>query len=112
MPYYLYQVSYKDEQFKAMIQTPQDRSLQASKLIEAHGGKLHQFFFAFGDYDVVAISEFPDNETATAAALAVASTGAFSKFKTTVLIGPEEAQRAMSKAGSVTSGYQTPSEVG
>ena len=111
MPCYMYQASYKAEQYKAMIEKPQDRAVQASKAIEAHGGKLREFFFAFGEFDVVAISEFPDNESATAAALAVASTGAFSNFTTTVLISSEEAQGAMKKAGSVQSGYQTPSSV-
>lgn len=111
MPCYMYQASYKAEQYKAMIEKPQDRSVQASKVIEAYGGTLHQFFFAFGEFDVVAISEFPDNESATAAALAVASTGAFSNFTTTVLITPDEAMRAMTKAGSVQSGYQVPSSM-
>ena len=112
MPFYMFQVSYKDDQYKALVETPQDRAAQASKVIEAHGGKLHHFFFAFGDYDIVALSEFPDNESATAAVLAVVSTGAFSSFKTTVLISTDEAQRAMKKAGSVQSGYQPPSGVG
>jgi len=108
MPCYLLQASYKDEQYKALTTTPQDRSVQASAVIEAHGGKLREFFFAFGDYDIVAITEFPDNESATAAVLTVVSTGAFSKFKTTVLISADEAKRAMKKAGSVKSGYKTP----
>lgn len=112
MPYYLYQVSYKEEQYKALIAHPQDRSAQARKVIEAHGGTLHHFFFAFGEYDIVALSEFPDNESATAAALTVASTGAFSKFKTTVLLSSGEAEAAMRKAGSIQSGYTVPTQAG
>lgn len=108
MPYYMLQASYKDEQIKALTQNPQDRSVQASALIEAHGGKLREFFFAFGDYDVVAISEFPDNESAAAAALTVASSGAFSDIKTTALLSADEAKRAMKKAGSTKSGFKTP----
>jgi uncharacterized protein with GYD domain len=108
MPYYMLQASYKDEQIKALTQTPQDRSVQASAVIEAHGGKLREFYFAFGDYDIVAISEFPDNESATAAVLTVVSTGGFSAFKTTVLISADEAKRAMKNAGSTKSGYKAP----
>ncbi len=108
MPYYLFQVSYKPEQLKALIEHPQDRSVAARKSIEAHGGKLHEFFYAFGEYDAVVTCEFPNNESAAASVLAIASTGGFSKFQTTVLMTMDEALKAMDKAGSVKSGYKPP----
>lgn len=111
MPFYMLQVSYDAKQYKAMIDHPQDRTTQARKIVESFGGKLHNFFFAFGDYDLVAITEFPDNVSSSAAALALGSTGAFSRFKTTVLVTAAEAQKAMKKAGSTKSGYKIPSKV-
>ena len=108
MSFYMFQFSYKDTALKVLVDHPQDRSEAAARVIEAHGGKLHSFFFAFGDYDGVAISEFPDNESVTAAVLTVAASGAVASIKTTVLITPEEAVGAMRRAGSVESGYAAP----
>ena len=62
--------------------------------------------FAFGDYDVVAIGEFPDNVSMAALSMAVTATGAFSAFKTTVLIPMNEAVEAMRKAGTLS--YRAP----
>lgn len=39
------------------------------------GGKLVEIYWTLGPYDLVAISEFPDDETATAAALQLAAAG-------------------------------------
>lgn len=50
---------YKHPAIKAMVDTPQDRPAELRKAIEAFGGRLHQFFFAFGEYDGVSIVEFP-----------------------------------------------------
>jgi len=39
------------------------------------GGTLTDIYWTLGPYDIVAISEFPDDETATAAALQLAAAG-------------------------------------
>ena len=108
MAFYLFQASYQQDQIKAMIGNPQDRSEQARKLIEGLGGKLHQFFFSFGNYDIVAIIELPDNVTMAAGSMAVAAVGTAARIKTTPLLTMEEAMQAMKKAGSAT-GYKPPS---
>lgn len=108
MPFYLYQAAYKDPQIKALVETPQNREAIAREGIESFGGKLHQFFFAFGEWDVIGIMEFPDNETAAAAVLKVTSTGVHARSKTTVLITPAEAERAMRKAKETKTNYRPP----
>ena len=108
MAYYLLQFKYNDVSFKAMVEKPQDRHAEAAKLVEGFGGKLHQFFFAFGEYDGVAITEFADEESVTACLMTIAASGGFDGLKTTVLIPSEEAQRAMSKAQSLRSIYTAP----
>ncbi len=108
MSFYMFQWRYKEAALKAMVRHPQDRSEAARKAIEAYGGKLHHFFFSFGEYDGVAISEFPDTESATASALTIGAGGAASAIKTTVLISTKEAMGAMEKAGTVQSGYAPP----
>ena len=64
------------------------------------------FYLAFGDYDVVAVCEFPDNASAAAFSLAAASGGSVKAFKTTPLLTPNEGIDAMKKAGG--SGYKPP----
>ena len=108
MAFYLYQASYQQDQIKAMIGNPQDRSEAARKLIEGLGGKLHQMFFSFGNYDIVAIIEVPDNVSMAAGSMAVSGAGTAARTKTTPLLTMEEAMEAMKKAGVVT-GYKPPS---
>jgi uncharacterized protein with GYD domain len=108
MAFYLLQISYKEDQVRALVANPQDRSEEAAKLIEGLGGKLHQFFFAFGDYDVACIVEVPDNAAMVAGSMAVAAAGTTSAFKTTPLLTMDEAVAAMKKAGELT-GYKAPS---
>ena len=62
MAFYLYQASYTADAVKALISEPQVREAAAGKMIEAIGGKLHHFFFAFGTSDIVAIIEVPDEK--------------------------------------------------
>ena len=101
MPFYLLQVAYTPESFKAMIANPSDRKAAADKVAEAVGGKVHQFFFAFGKYDAVVIIEAPDDVAAAGAAMAVAASGGFSAGETTKLLTTEEAMAAMKVGAKV-----------
>ncbi len=101
MAFYLIQVVYKDTAAKSLISHPQTREDAISKTCKSLGGKLHSFFFAFGDYDVVAIAELPDNAAAAAFALGIASKGAAAKFHTTVLLTAAEGMAAMRKAQQI-----------
>jgi uncharacterized protein with GYD domain len=73
------------------------RRASAAKMIESVGGKLEAFYFAFGDVDVYAIIDLPDNVAAAAVALAINKTGVLAG-KTIVLIPPEDMDRAAKKA--------------
>ena len=49
---------------------------QATKqLVESKGGKIETILWTVGPYDIVAVTDFPDDETGTAVALQLASTG-------------------------------------
>jgi uncharacterized protein with GYD domain len=67
------------------------------------GGKLESCYFSFGDYDIVAVIEAPDNVSMTAASLAVAASGIVS-MKTIVLLSPKE----MDEAATKVPGYKPP----
>ena len=101
MPHYLVQASYSTETWAQMAKEPDDRETEVRALVEGVGGKLEAFYFAFGEVDVYAIAELPDNVTAGAIAIAVTSTGAMRSFSTVPLVTPAEAMQAMAKAGKV-----------
>ena len=106
MPFYMTQASYTPEAWKAQAANPQDRAAVMGKMIEAAGGKMLHFFFAFGEYDGVIISEAPDNTAYSSVALAAAAGGGLSKLKTTVLMTTEEGLAALRRVGEVA--YRPP----
>ena len=104
MPIFLHQVSYTSEAWRVLTAQPQDRIDAVRAPIEKLGGKLLHGWFAFGDYDVVAITEMPDNVSAAAIAIAFAAGGACKSVQTTPLLTQQEALAALRKAGE--SGYR------
>jgi uncharacterized protein with GYD domain len=104
MAAYMVQVSYTAEAMAALVANPQDRTKPVAAVIKTLGGKMNNFWFAFGDYDVVGIMEMPDNVSAAAFALAVSAGGSCRAVKTTPLLTISEAMAAMKKAGG--SGYR------
>ena len=60
-------------------------------------GELETLYFAFGDTDVYAVAEFPDNVSAAAVSLAANAAGMI-HVKATVLITPEEMDQAAQKS--------------
>jgi uncharacterized protein with GYD domain len=106
MALYLTRFSYTPETWARLMKNPEDRRVAASKYIEAVGGKLHGFWYAFGEYDGYNLWEAPDNVSMAAVALAIGSGGALSKIETTVLLTIEETIDALGRAESVA--YRAP----
>jgi uncharacterized protein with GYD domain len=100
MPYYCHHVSYTSEAWARLIASPQDRLEAIRKPIERLGGRVHTSYYAFGDFDVIAITEFPDNISAAAIAMAFAAGGSLNRLQTTPLLTNAEALDAMKKAGN------------
>lgn len=53
------------------------RSENVKATIESLGGKLIAAYYCLGEYDVVAIHEFPDNKSAMKASVLTSSLGAY-----------------------------------
>ena len=106
MPMYLSTFSYTPETWARMIQNPEDRRKAGSSYVESVGGKLHGFWYAFGEHDAFALWEAPDNVSMAAVALAITGGGALSAHQVTVLLTVEEAMDSMRKAGGVQ--YRAP----
>ncbi len=100
MPKFLSMGSYTVEGIKGVMKeggTGRRKAVQAA--IEAMGGTMEADYFAFGESDVVVISDVPDNVTAAALAIGIGSTGTVS-LKTTVLLTAEELDQATEKTVS------------
>ena len=82
------------------------RSAQSGAHIESVGGKLHGFWYSFGEHDGWNLWEAPDNISMAAVALAIGAGGALSSIETTVLLSVEELTDALAKAKSVR--YRAP----
>ena len=106
MPHYLIQWRFSTDNVKSLVQNPDSRVETVRGGMEGFGGKLHQFFFAFGDYDGALIAEFPDNESCAAFLMMVGSKGGAAAFKTTPLFTPEEGKRAFEQAGRTQTSYR------
>jgi uncharacterized protein with GYD domain len=104
MPFFCHQVSYTKEAWARLMENPQDRLEAVRAPIEKLGGKLHTSFFAFGAFDVIAITDMPDNISAAALAIAFAAGGAVQSIQTTPLMTAAQAVEALRKAG--TCGYK------
>ncbi len=104
MPHYLTQVAYSREGWQALLAQPQDRIEAVRPAVEKLGGKIKSAWFAFGEYDIIVITEMPDNASAAGIAMAFAGGGACKSVQTTPLMSTEEALQALKKANE--SGYR------
>jgi len=65
------------------------------------GGKLESFYFAFGDTDVYAVFDAPDNVSAAVVSLMVTAAGG-ANVSITVLLTPEEIDAVAKKTVAYT----------
>jgi len=91
MPYYLMRFSYTPEAWARLIKKPEDRREVARAIVEKLGGKLHGFWYAFGEHDGLVLIEAPNNVSAAAFSVGIAAGGSLSSAETTVLLTVEEA---------------------
>ena len=106
MPLYLTRFGYTPETWARLVGNPEDRRNAAQQYIESVGGKLHGFWYAFGEHDGYSLWEAPDNVSMAAVAVAISAGGALSSFETTVLLTVDETLDALRKAEQI--GYRPP----
>ena len=104
MPNFLHQIAYAQEGWQALLSRPENRIEAVRPSVERLGGKIKEAWFAFGEYDVIVLTEMPDNVSAAAISIAFAGGGACKSVQTTPLLTAEEAVQAMKKASE--SGYR------
>jgi uncharacterized protein with GYD domain len=106
MPLYLTKFSYTPETWARLIENPEDRRPAAQAYVESVGGKLHGFWYAFGEHDGYTLWEAPDNASMATVALALSAGGAISSLETTVLLTVDETLDALRGVEQV--GYRAP----
>lgn len=104
---YLIQAGYSAEGIKGVIKdggTGRRTAIEAAA--KGLGARVEALYFGFGEGDIYAIIDAPDNVSVASFALAVGTSGALSSYKTTVLLTPEEIDQAAKKAAGAS--YRPP----
>jgi uncharacterized protein with GYD domain len=83
MPTYVTLANFTDQGIRNFSDTTK-RAKAFRELVDGMGGEVKHLVWTMGIYDVIAIAELPDDETATAAALKISSQG---NVRTTTLRG-------------------------
>jgi uncharacterized protein with GYD domain len=90
MPHYIVLCKWTDQGIRNIKDSPK-RAAAARAVIEKLGGKWLGFYYTFGEYDMVLVSEGLNDENVMTAALAIGSQGS---VRTTVLKAFTEAEAA------------------
>jgi uncharacterized protein with GYD domain len=95
MPTYVVLLNWTDQGIRNVKDSP-ERAQAAAALAEQMGARFKETYWTLGQYDVVAVIEAPDDETATAFALASSGQG---NIRTTTLraFDQEEFQQILDK---------------
>ncbi len=103
---YLAKFTHTPEVWARMLAHPEDRRQTLGPLLESVGGKLHGYWYAWGDADGYILLEAPGDVAAASIAIRAASTGAFASMSTTKLLTVEEALEALGLGGDLS--YRAP----
>jgi uncharacterized protein with GYD domain len=88
MSMYLARFTLTPATWARLLEKPEDRRQALEPVFAAVGGKLHGFWYAFGDADGYVLGEFPDDVVAASTLTKVAASGAFASVSTTKLDRP------------------------
>jgi uncharacterized protein with GYD domain len=95
MPKFLISANYTAEGMAGVRSAgAKSRVDSVSTMLDAIGGHLESMHFAFGDTDVFAIVDVPDDEAAAAVAIAINSSGAVTT-RTTKLLTVDQIDEAL-----------------
>ena len=90
MALYMYQASYTAKSMAAQLNEPRDPMEAIRSTLGDLGAGILVAGFPFGEYDVLAVYEAPDDVTAASVAMAVAAEGEVKSAKTTRLLSGQE----------------------
>ena len=102
MPKYLGKVQFTPEGLKGLRKSGAASRVELGHTIAAGlGGTLEAYYFAFGEHDVYAILDLPDDEAAAALSIAINEAGA-SKATVAKLLTAEQVDEAFKRSVAYT----------
>ena len=107
MPLFIMQGRFTQDALKGMLAKPEDRAEQVSQLAAKLGGKLVAYYFTFGEYDFLVVTDGPTIEGAAIAAIVAAAGGGVTDVKTTVAMTSAEMKDAFAKAGPIAGSFRS-----
>jgi uncharacterized protein with GYD domain len=110
MPLFITQGRFTQDAMKGMIARPEDRAEEVRKLYAKMGGKLLAYYFTFGEYDFLAVSEGPIEDVATCA-IVVDAGGGITGLKTTLAMTSADMKNAFAKAGPIAASFRSAGKV-
>jgi uncharacterized protein with GYD domain len=97
MAMYLAKFTHTHQAWVGLLANPEDRRETLAPFFHAAGGKLHGYWYAFGDADGYLLVELPDDIAAANKVIKAASSGAFASLATTKLLTVEEMLEALTQ---------------
>ena len=97
MPTYVSLIHWTDQGIKNYKDTT-TRAADFSKLVESSDGRVRELLWTVGEYNLVTVVDFPDDETSTAALLQVGSLGSI-RSNTLRAFNAEEMGAIIRRAG-------------
>jgi uncharacterized protein with GYD domain len=108
MSQFLFQVAYTSDSWATQVRDQGNVLERIQPLLDGCGGSITGCFYAFGDYDLVLLADFPSDEEAAAFSLAATAGGSVKSLKTTPLLSVDQGITAMARAAEVGQNYIPP----
>jgi uncharacterized protein with GYD domain len=106
MPFFCHQVRYTTDGWTRSLHNSQDRFEAVRTPIVKLGGSLRATYFTSGPFDVLAISEFPQEISPNAISVAFSDGGSVATIASTALLTATEAVSTWGKSGATASQSQ------
>ncbi|MGZ4428222.1 MAG: GYD domain-containing protein [Nocardioidaceae bacterium] len=108
MAQFLFQVAYTRDSWATQVRERGNVLERIQPLIDGCNGSVSSCFYAFGDYDLILLADFPGDEEAAAFSLAATAGGSVKNIKTTPLLTVDQGISAMHRANEAGRAYHPP----
>lgn len=98
MPIFITQGRYTQQAMKGMVAKPEDREEEVRQLFERAGCRVVSYYFTFGDYDFLIVSEAPNPNAILSVLMVAASGGGVTNVRTTLAVTTADAKKAFASA--------------
>jgi uncharacterized protein with GYD domain len=107
---YLCTFTYSSGSWARLVNSPEDRSAAAQKVVEALGGTLECIYWQMDSEDGLAIADFSDSVAASGVQTAILKTGAFKTVDVHELLNKQQLCDRLLLARDATQAYEAPGQ--